>query len=77
MAKTSKIYRERQREETVAKYAERRAEYKRDSVNPHLSAEEREEAMRKLVDHSRRIAGQRAPLTRHPRLNEQLAISNW
>ncbi|WP_428829332.1 30S ribosomal protein S14 [Bifidobacterium subtile] len=48
MAKTSKIYRERQRKETVAKYAERRAEYKRDSVNPHLSAEEREEAMRKL-----------------------------
>ena len=32
-----------------------------------------EEAMRKLVDHSRRIAGLRAPLTRHPRLNEQLA----
>lgn len=32
-----------------------------------------EEAMRKLVDHSRRIAGLRAPLTRHPKLNEQLA----
>jgi len=32
-----------------------------------------EEAMRKLVDHSRHIAGLRAPLTRHPRLNEQLA----
>ena len=32
-----------------------------------------EEAIRKLVDHSRRIAGLRAPLTRHPRLNEQLA----
>lgn len=32
-----------------------------------------EEAMRKLVDHSRRIAGLRAPLTRHPRLNEQFA----
>lgn len=32
-----------------------------------------EEAMRKLVDHSRRIAGLRAPLTRHPRLSEQLA----
>lgn len=32
-----------------------------------------EDAMRKLVDHSRRIAGLRAPLTRHPRLNEQLA----
>lgn len=32
-----------------------------------------EDAMRKLVDHSRRVAGLRAPLTRHPRLNEQLA----
>jgi uncharacterized protein (DUF2336 family) len=32
-----------------------------------------EEAMARLVDHSRRIAGLRAPLTRHPRLNEQLA----
>ena len=32
-----------------------------------------EDAMRKLVDHSRRIAGLRAPLTRHPRLYEQLA----
>ncbi|MCH4209967.1 30S ribosomal protein S14 [Bifidobacterium sp.] len=48
MAKTSKIYRERQREQVVAQYAGRRAQYKRDSVNPHLSAEEREEAMRKL-----------------------------
>lgn len=37
------------------------------------SADIGEEAMRKLVDHSRRIAGLRAPLTRHPRLNEQLA----
>ncbi|TFW10853.1 DUF2336 domain-containing protein [Brevundimonas intermedia] len=37
------------------------------------SADISEDAMRKLVDHSRRIAGLRAPLTRHPRLNEQLA----
>lgn len=37
------------------------------------SADIGEAAMRKLVDHSRRIAGLRAPLTRHPRLNEQLA----
>ena len=38
-----------------------------------------EDAMRKLVDHSRRIAGLRAPLTRHPRLNEQLAqqLYHW
>lgn len=48
MAKTSKINRQLQRERMVAKYAERRAEYKRDSVNPHLTAEERAEAMRKL-----------------------------
>ena len=32
-----------------------------------------EAAMRRLVDQSRRIAGLRAPLTRHPRLNEALA----
>lgn len=48
MAKTSKINRQLQRERMVAKYAERRAEYKRDSVNPHLTAEEHAEAMRKL-----------------------------
>lgn len=30
-------------------------------------------AMHRLVEQSRRIAGLRAPLTRHPRLNEQLA----
>ena len=36
MAKTSKIYRERQRKETVAKYAERRAEYKRALVRQQL-----------------------------------------
>ena len=32
-----------------------------------------DEAMRRLVDHSRRIAALRAPLTRHPRLNDALA----
>ncbi|GAW40086.1 hypothetical protein SH203_00480 [Brevundimonas sp. SH203] len=32
-----------------------------------------ETAMRRLVDQSRRVAGLRAPLTRHPRLNEDLA----
>jgi len=32
-----------------------------------------EDAMRRLVEHSRRIAALRAPLTRHPRLNEALA----
>ncbi|MCC4293780.1 DUF2336 domain-containing protein [Brevundimonas aurantiaca] len=30
-------------------------------------------AMRRLIEHSRRIAGLRAPLTRHPRLNADLA----
>ena len=48
MAKTSIINRQMQRERIVAKYAERRAQYKRDSVSPHLSPEERAEAMRKL-----------------------------
>ncbi|OZG66276.1 30S ribosomal protein S14 [Bifidobacterium hapali] len=48
MAKTSKIAKQRQRECIVAKYAERRTQYKRDSINPHLSLEERAEAMRKL-----------------------------
>ena len=32
-----------------------------------------ESAMRRLVDQSRRVAGLRAPLSRHPRLNEALA----
>ena len=48
MAKTSKINRQLQRERTVAKYAKRRAQYKRDSVDPHLTPEERVEAMRRL-----------------------------
>ena len=48
MAKTSKIAKQLQRERIVAQYAERRAQYKHDSVNPHLSDEERAEAMRKL-----------------------------
>lgn len=37
------------------------------------SADIGEAAMRRLVEHSRRIAGLRAPLTRHPRLSESLA----
>lgn len=32
-----------------------------------------EAAMHRLVEHSRRVAGLRAPLTRHPKLNESLA----
>lgn len=37
------------------------------------TAEVSDDALRRLVESSRRIAGLRAPLTRHPRLNEQLA----
>ena len=44
MAKTSKINKQLQREQIVAKYAQRRAQCKRDSVNPHLTADERAEA---------------------------------
>lgn len=48
MAKTSKINKQLQREQIVAKYAQRRAQCKRDLVNPHLTADERAEAMRRL-----------------------------
>lgn len=48
MAKTGKINKQLQREQIVAKYAQRRAQCKRDSVNPHLTADERAEAMRRL-----------------------------
>ncbi|GAB3273419.1 30S ribosomal protein S14 [Kineosporia babensis] len=48
MAKKSKIARDQQRREVVARYAERRADLKRRSVNPHLSEDERAEAMREL-----------------------------
>ena len=48
MAKRSLIAKQRQRERLVAAYAERRATYRHDSVNPHLPPEERMEAMRRL-----------------------------
>ncbi len=48
MAKKSKIARNAQREAVVARYAERRRELKTTSVNPHLTAEQRAEAMAKL-----------------------------
>lgn len=48
MAKKSKIARNRQRQEIVEKYAQRRAQLKKASVNPHLSEEKREAAMRAL-----------------------------
>lgn len=48
MAKKSKIARNLQRREVVARYAERRGELKKASVNPHLSEDERAEAMAAL-----------------------------
>lgn len=48
MAKKSKIHANLRRQEMVERYAQRRLELKARSVNPHLSDEEREEAMSKL-----------------------------
>ncbi len=48
MAKKSKIARNEQRERVVEKFAERRQQAKRDSVNPNLSEREREIAMTTL-----------------------------
>lgn len=48
MAKKSKIARNLQRQATVAKYAERRAELKKRSVDMNLSDEERAQAMAAL-----------------------------
>ena len=48
MAKTSKIVRNKQRRAVVAKYAARRAELKKASVDPALSEEQRAEAMQAL-----------------------------
>jgi len=48
MAKKSKVAKNAQREAVVARYAERRLELKRASVNPDLSAAERERAMAAL-----------------------------
>ncbi|MFT9009158.1 MAG: 30S ribosomal protein S14 [Bifidobacterium sp.] len=48
MAKTSKIMKQRKREDIVERFDERRLQYKKDSVNPHLSQEERNAAMNRL-----------------------------
>jgi len=48
MAKTSKIVAQRRREAVVERYADRRAELKRASINPHATAGERAEAMAAL-----------------------------
>ena len=48
MAKTSKIVKNERRRETVARYAERRAELKEIIRSPRSTAEEREAAAREL-----------------------------
>ena len=48
MAKTSKVARQAQRLEMVARYAERRAELRKQSKDPKLSLEERMEARASL-----------------------------
>lgn len=48
MAKKSKIYANKHREAIVARYAERRRELKKRSINPHLSEEERASAQAAL-----------------------------
>ena len=49
MAKKSKIAAELRRQQMVGRYAERRAELKRASVNPHLSQEKRDEDRKSVV----------------------------
>lgn len=48
MAKASKVAKNEQRREVVARHAERRAELKAASVNPHLTPQVRAEAMTAL-----------------------------
>jgi small subunit ribosomal protein S14 len=48
VAKTSKVVRDRQRRETVARYAERRAELKTIIASPTASATQRDEAQLEL-----------------------------
>lgn len=48
MAKKSKIAKNKQRQAVVDRYAQRRKELKRTSVNPHVSLEERRAAMAAL-----------------------------
>lgn len=62
MAKKSKIARDAQRREVVARYAERRRELKRLGVNPHVSAAERTSA--------------RAGLRRQPRNASPVRLRN-
>jgi small subunit ribosomal protein S14 len=48
MAKASKVAKNEQRRELVARYADQRAELKSASVNPHLTRQARTEAMAAL-----------------------------
>jgi len=48
MAKKSKIAKDGQRREVVARFAAQRAELKRTSISPHVSGQERANAMRAL-----------------------------
>ncbi len=57
MAKKSKIARNKQREEVVARYAEKRAELKKTLVDPNATDEAREAA---------RVGLQKLPATRRP-----------
>ena len=50
MAKTSAIHRQLKREKLVRKYAAKRAELKRQSLNMSLSPEDRQNARQKLAD---------------------------
>ena len=59
MAKKSKIARQQQREQLVAKYADRRAELRRASKDPKLSLEERMEARAALAQLPRNSAAVR------------------
>jgi len=49
MAKTSKVAKQQQREQMVAKFAARRAELRKQSKDPNLSLEERMEARATLA----------------------------
>ncbi len=73
MAKTSKINKQLQREQIVAKYAQRRAQCKRDSVNPHLTADERAEGDAPTAcDPPRRQPDQAAQPRQHQRPTARL-----
>ena len=80
MAKTSKVVRNEQRQKLVAKYAEKRAELRKRSVDQKLSLEERMEARAELALLPRDSAGvrvrNRCKITGRPRgYNRRVGIS--